>query len=103
MTLLDPIKITQGAAFDFETTVTGQDWTGITGAVTFKTVPQGDVLLSETVTGDVDGVLSFSLTAVDTELLPALPVLGHRATCVFQILMDDGQVFQGNVGVAGLI
>lgn len=103
MVRLPPIKITQGAAFDYSATVTGQDWTGITGAVTFKAKPRGDVILTATVTGDALGVIGFALTAEDTALLPALPVIGHRATCVFEIAMSDGQLFQGTCGVAGRI
>ena len=103
MNFLGVIRITQGRAFDYEATVQGQDWTGITGVATFKEVPGGDVLLTETVTGDALGVLSFSLSAVDTAELPAQGTLGYRATCIFQIVMSDGQLFQGNVGVAGLI
>lgn len=103
MNYLPPIKVTQGQPFAYEMTVTGQDWTGITGTVTIKEIPGGDELVEKAVTATALGVVSFSLTAAETLLLTALPVLGYRATGVFQIAMSDGQLFQGNVGVAGVV
>ena len=105
MTRLPPIKVTKGQAFAYEATVTGQDWTGYTGEVVFKDKPKGTELLTATVTGDADGLMAFSLTATETEDLEALPVIGYRATGVFQITMTgaDVKTYQGTVGVAGTV
>jgi hypothetical protein len=103
MNWLPPVQITQNRAFVYEATVAGQDWTGIPGTVTIKDYPSGETLLEKAVTGNASGALSFSLTQAETNEFPALPVLGFRHVGVFQIAMSDGQLFQGNVGVAGLV
>lgn len=106
MILLPPVKITQGEPFTSSFTVTGQSWTGYTGTVSYKTKPGGETIFDDTVTGNAMGEVTFSLTAAETLLFPALPVIGYRVTAVGQITMasaGDTQVFQFNVAVAGAI
>lgn len=116
-TRLPPMRISQGSSFPYDVTVTGQDWTGWTGTATFKTKPKamyrrayewplGDTqepILTVAVTADATGLIQMGLTAAQTALLPALPVLGYRKTCVCEISMTDGtdvQKFQANVSVS---
>lgn len=55
MNRLPAIKITQGEPFSSSFTVTGQDWTGYTGAVVYKKAPQGEEILATDATGDALG------------------------------------------------
>ncbi len=102
---LPPIKITQGEAFSSSFTVTGQSWTGYTGAVTYKTKPQGDEILATTAAGDALGEVTYSLTAAETTDFPAREVIGFRKVGVYQIRMTgtDVQTFQGDLFVAGAV
>jgi hypothetical protein len=103
-----PMRITRGEPFSWTATVVGQDWTGYTGTVTFRrngvrkmlTPDYGfmstetDPILTETVTGDAAGVLSFSLTAAQTDLFPALNRIGWFAQAKAEISMTDGSDVQ---------
>ena len=110
-----PMRITRGEPFNWTATVVGQDWTGYTGTVTFRrnvrrrmTVPEfypdeADPILVKTVAGTALGVLSFSLTAADTDLFPALERMGWFAQGKAEISMTNGtdvQKFQVRVSVA---
>lgn len=105
MDYLPAIKVTQGEAFSSSFTLEGQDWTGYTGAVTYKTAPQGDLILETTCSGDALGEVTFSLTAAQTAEFPALAVVGFRRVGVYQVRMTGADVFtfQGNLFVAGAI
>ena len=105
MILLPAIKVTQGDAFSSSFTVTGQDWTGYTGAVIYRTAPQGEDILDTTCTGDALGEVTFSLTAAQTADFPAAAKVGYRKVGVYQIRMTgtDTQTFQGDLMVAGAI
>jgi hypothetical protein len=112
-----PMRITRGEPYSWTATVVGQDWTGYTGTVTFRrnsTLPrtidasglvgeETDTILTATVTGDAAGVISFSLTAADTLLFPALDRMGWFAQAKAEINMTDGsdvQKFQLRVSTA---
>jgi hypothetical protein len=114
------MQISQGEPFAYSHTITGQDWTGYTGTVAFKSAPKAQWLrgnewpfvdtaepfATATVTGDAGGVLSFSLTAAQTGDFPALPRLGFYRQAVAEIEMTNGadvQIFQATVSVAGRI
>ena len=106
MNLLAPIKVTQGEPFSSTFTLTGQDWTGYTGTVTYKTAPQGDLILETAATGDAAGLVSYALTAAETALFPAKAVIGFRKVGVYQVRMTNGsdvQTFQENLFVAGAV
>lgn len=110
-----PMRISRGEPYAWTATVVGQDWTGYTGLVTFRRnnrLPRAtddvwdeasDVILTETVTGDAVGVLSFSLTAAETLLFPALERMGWFAQGKAEINMTNGtdvQKFQIRVSTA---
>ena len=112
-----PARITRGEPYAWSTTVVGQDWTGWTGTVTFRrnavrrmlTPDYGfldtetDPILQATVTGDAAGVLSFSLTAAQTDLFPALDRIGWFARARAEVSMTDGadvRKYQFRVSVA---
>lgn len=106
MNELPAIKITQGEAFSSSFTLTGQDWTGYTGAVTYKKAPQGDEILETTAAGDALGEVTFSLTAAETDAFPAFAVIGYRKVGVYQVRLSNGvdtQTFQGPLFVAGAV
>ena len=126
MNIIDaPMRITRGEPFSWSATVTGQDWTGYTGTVTFRSnrpvrrmltpdygftaeadpiltatvrmltpdygfTAEADPILTATVTGSALGVLSFSLTAAETDLFPALDRMGWFAQAKAEISMTDG-------------
>ena len=105
MNIIDaPMRITRGEGFSWSATVTGQDWTGYTGTVTFRSnrpvrrmltpdygfTAEADPILTATVTGSALGVLSFSLTAAETDLFPALDRMGWFAQAKAEISMTDG-------------
>ena len=110
------MRITRGEPFAWTATVTGQDWTGYTGTVTFRRnrlrrlLPdygflnaETDPILQTAVTGNASGVLSFSLTAAQTDLFPALNRMGWFAQARAEISMTNGtdvQKFQLRVSVA---
>lgn len=99
-----PARITRGEPFAWSATVIGQDWTGWTGTVTFRrnrlrrmltpdygfTEADADPILTAAVTGNASGVLSFSLTASQTDLFPALDRMGWFAQAKAEISMTDG-------------
>jgi hypothetical protein len=116
------MKISQGEPFAYDVTVTGQDWTGYTGTVTFKTHPKAnwrratewpfsetqEPFLTVTATGNAAGLVQFGLTAAQTDLFPALPRVGFFRQAVCQIEMTnastgDVQIFQATVSVAARI
>lgn len=106
MIRLPAIKVTQGEPFSSSFTVTGQNWTGYTGAVTYKKAPQGEEILVDPATGSALGVVSFALTAAETDMLPAFPVIGYRKVGVYQVRMtsvSDVQTFQGDLHVASAV
>lgn len=117
MDFLPPMKIAQGEPFSYSATVVGQDWTGYTGTAIFKTKPQAvasyingeavqEPILTDTVTGNSAGLLSFALTGTETAELPALPRLGYFHAGVMQITMTNGtdtKRYQARVSVAGAI
>lgn len=106
MNPLAPIKVSQGEAFSSSFTLTGQDWTGYTGAVTYKKAPRGDLILETAATGDALGEVTFSLTAAETTDFPAIPVIGFRRVGVYQVRMTNGtdvKTFQENLFVAGAV
>lgn len=106
MNKLPAIKITQGEPFSSSFTVTGQNWTGYTGAVTYKKSPQGEEILTDTATGDAAGGVDFDLTAAQTALFPAFPVIGFRKVGVYQVRMtssSDTQTYQGDLLVASAV
>ena len=105
MNIIDaPMRITRGEPFSWSATVTGQDWTGYTGTVTFRSnrpvrrmltpdygfTAEADPILTAVVTGSALGVLSFSLTAAETDLFPALDRMGWFAQAKAEISMTDG-------------
>ena len=105
MNIIDaPMRITRGEPFSWSATVTGQDWTGYTGTVTFRSnrpvrrmltpdygfTAEADPIYTATVTGSALGVLSFSLTAAETDLFPALDRMGWFAQAKAEISMTDG-------------
>ncbi len=106
MNRLPAIKITQGEPFSSSFTVTGQDWTGYTGAVVYKKAPQGEEILATDATGDALGEVSFDLTAAETALFPAFEVIGYRKVGVYQVRMTGGadvQTYQGDLHVASAV
>ena len=106
MNRLPAIKITQGEPFSSTFTLTGQDWTGYTGAVLYKKAPQGEEILETDATGTALGVVSFDLTAAETDAFPAFPVIGFRKVGVYQVRMTSGsdvQTFQGDLHVASAV
>ncbi len=111
------MRITRGEPFSWSATVVGQDWTGYTGTITFRsnskrrmltpdygfTTIEQDPILTETVTGNGSGVLSFSLTAAQTDLFPTLDRIGWFSQAKAEISMTDGtdvQKFQVRVSTA---
>lgn len=118
MNIIDaPMRITRGEPFAWTATVLGQNWTGYTGTVTFRRnrvrrmiVPdygfltgEADPILTVPVTGSALGVLSFNLTAAQTDLFPALNRIGWFAQAKAEISMTNGtdvQKFQTRVSVA---
>lgn len=105
MNIIDaPARITRGEPFAWSATIIGQDWTGWTGTVTFRRnrarrmltpdygflANETDPILQATVTGNASGVLSFSLTAAQTDLFPALDRMGWFAQAKAEISMTDG-------------
>ncbi len=117
-----PMRISQGEPFAYDVTVEGQNWTGYTGTVTFKSHPKaqwrkaidwpfGEVqepFLTVPATGDAAGLIQFGLSAAQTAIFPALPRLGFFRQAVCEIAMTnastgDVQVFQTTVSVAGRI
>ena len=105
MNIIDaPMRITRGEPFSWSATVTGQDWTGYTGTVTFRSnrpvrrmltpdygfTAEADPILTAVVTGSALGVLSFSLTAAETDLFPGLDRMGWFAQAKAEISMTDG-------------
>ncbi len=106
MNFLAPIKVTQGEPFSSTFTLTGQDWTGYTGTVTYKKAPQGDLIVETAATGDALGVVTFALTAAQTAEFPAKAALGFRKVGVYQVRLSNGsdvQTFQENLFVAGAV
>jgi hypothetical protein len=108
MNRLPTIRIAQGEPFASSFTLTGQDWTGYTGVVTYKKAPQGKLILETDATGDALGEVAFSLTAAETALFPAFPVIGDRKVGVYQVRMtqaspEDVQTFQGDLHVASAV
>lgn len=64
---------------------------------------EADPILTATVTGSALGVLSFSLTAAQTDLFPALNRIGWFAQAKAEISMTNGsdvQKYQMRVSVA---
>ncbi len=119
-TQLPAMKVSQGEPFAYSRTITGQDWTGYTGTVKFKSAPKADwrratewpftetqePFLTATVTGDAAGVLTFNLTAAQTALFPALPKLGFYRQAVAEIAMTNGpdvKIYQATVSTAAQI
>jgi hypothetical protein len=118
MNVIDaPARITRGEAFAWSATVIGQDWTGWTGTVTFRrnrqrrmTTPgygflagEADPFLTEAVTGNAAGLLSFNLTAAETDLFPALNRMGWFAQAKAEVSMTNGtdvRKYQFRVSVA---
>ncbi len=102
---LPAIKVSQGEQFASSFTLQGQDWTGYTGAVTYKTMPQGELILETTCSGDALGEVTFSLTAAQTTEFPAQPRLRALKVGVYQVRMTGADVFtfQGDLLVAGAI
>ena len=105
MDYLPAIKITQGEPFASSFTLQGQDWTGYTGTVTYKTMPQGELILETTCSGDALGEVTFNLTAAQTTDFPALARLRALKVGVYQVRMTGPDVFtfQGDLLVAGAI
>jgi hypothetical protein len=112
-----PMRVTRGEPVSWAATVTGQDWTGYTGTVTFRRnrvlrafqpdygiyTTESDPIVTATVTGNGAGVMSFSLTAAETDLFPSLPRIGWFSQAKAEIEMTDGsdvQKFQIRVSVA---
>jgi hypothetical protein len=107
-TRLPAIKLTQGEVFTSTFTVVGQDWTGYTGEVVYKKSPQGEAIFNDTATGNASGVVSFGMTAEETALFPAFPVLGYRKVGVYQVTMTrfsprDVRRYQGDLHVASAV
>ncbi len=108
MNRLPAIKVVQGEPFASSFTLTGQDWTGYTGTVSYKKAPQGEEILETDATGDALGEVTFDLTAAETDAFPAFPVIGYRKVGVYQIRMtqaspEDVQTFQGDLHVASAV
>ncbi len=106
MDFLPAIKVTQGEAFSSSFTLQGQDWTGFTGAVTYKQAPQGTEILETTCSGDALGEVTFSLTAAETAEFPAQAKVGFRKVGLYQVRMTNGAdtfTFQGDLMLAGAI
>ena len=99
-----PARITRGEPFAWSATVVGQDWTGWTGTVTFRRnlvrrmltpdygflTAESDPIVTEVVTGDALGELSFALTTTQTDLFPALDRIGWFANARAEVSMTDG-------------
>lgn len=118
MIISPPVKVAQGEPFAYSARVDGQSWVGYTGSVIFRAkkkrrwprlywdysnLNSNDPLLTLTVTGDVTGLMQFSMTAAQSLLLPALPRRGYFATANFEITMTSGadvKKYQGSVSVA---
>jgi hypothetical protein len=109
MNIIDaPMRITRGEPFSWTATVVGQDFSTYTGTITFRsnrkrrmltpdygfTTIDQDPILTEAVTGDAVGVLSFSLTAAQTDLFPTLDRIGWYANAKAEISMTDGSDVQ---------
>lgn len=104
MTRLPPLRITQGEPFAFDMAVGGMDWTGYTGAATFKLKPAAtETILSVAVSAEDSGLVQFDLTAEETATLPALPRLGFMRTCICEVALSNGvdsYKYQSTVSVA---
>lgn len=117
---LPPMKIAQGEAFAYSRIIPGRNFTGYTGAVTFKSSPKAnwrtatdwpfsevqEPFLTATVAGDAAGVLTFNLTAAQTGTFPSLDRLGYFKQAVAEITMTNGadvQIYQATVSVSGRI
>ena len=106
MDYLPAIKVTQGEPFGSSFTLQGQDWTGYTGTVTYKTMPQGELILETACSGDALGEVPFAVTALQSAEFPALARLRFLKVGVYQIRMSNGvdaRTFQGDLLVAGAI
>ena len=106
MDYLPAIKVTQGEPFASSFTLQGQDWTGYTGTVAYKTMPQGELILETTCSGDALGEVTFNLTAAQTALFPAYPKLRFMKVGVYEVRMTNGTnafTFQKDLMVAGRI
>lgn len=102
MIQLPPMKIAQGELFAYDFTVSGQDWTGWTGTAKFKRKPKAvtkgdpwftgeqEPILEVSVTADATGLVQIGLSAAQTAILPALPVLGYRKTAVGEVSLTNG-------------
>lgn len=103
---IPPFKITQGQAATYTMTWTGQDLSAATGSVDFHAKYQDMTsLFTVTPTMDADGLVTISVTAAQSALLPALPRRGFYHVGFFEIVIDgpEDEVFQGELHVASAL
>ena len=112
--LLPPVKAIRGEAFGFSMRIRSDtvdtprapvDLTPYTAAFSVGPAFGEPATVSSVPELTENGFVTVRLTAAETALLPATPVMGGRVSAVFQITLtppDDGDVavFQGSLSVA---
>jgi hypothetical protein len=99
-------RITQGVAATYTYRWTGKNLTGHTGAAAIKDEFGGDLIDTATCILTALGDITFSVTAAESLLFPALEKSGYFPTAVMQLTVSgptNNEVFQGVVAVAAAL